>query len=234
MHSADTLLKEIPRPIFDITPFTLLDYPDKTACIIWFAGCNMRCGYCYNPEIIRGKGKLRIHQAIEFICSRKGLLDGVVFSGGECVLHRDLYTMVKYTKDMGFAVKIDTNGSLPKRLKLFLDEGLLDYVAMDFKAMPDEYEKITGTQLYSVFEQSLQLLQKSGSLFEIRTTVHTSLINYNTLKKMVNHLEKLGYQGNYYIQPFLNNTPTLSPLPKSNPLYNISELSTSRIKVILR
>ncbi|UCS93320.1 anaerobic ribonucleoside-triphosphate reductase activating protein [Echinicola marina] len=234
MQSAHILLKGIPRPIYNITPFTLLDYPDKTACIIWFAGCNMRCGYCYNPEIVRGKGKLNINQALEFIYSRRKLLDGIVFSGGECTLHPELYPLIKTCKKLGFKVKLDTNGSLPKRLKPLLDEGLIDYVAMDFKALPDQYKKITGSNLYQEFEQSLHLLQKTGIDFEIRTTVHSKLIAHDSLKKMVNHLEMLDYKGNYYIQPFLNNTPTLVPLPKSKGIQNLSSLSTSKINVVLR
>lgn len=90
--------------IYNISPFTLLDFPDKTACILWFAGCNMRCAYCYNPDIVLGKGKKTIKEALNFIKTRKGLLDGVVLSGGECTLYKELPEIAREIKKMGFLV----------------------------------------------------------------------------------------------------------------------------------
>lgn len=99
--------------IHSITPFTLLDYPDRTACILWFAGCNMKCSYCYNPEVIFGKGKYSLSEITSFLNQRMQLLDGVVLSGGECLLYPDVIDIMRELKQLGFLIKVDTNGSMP-------------------------------------------------------------------------------------------------------------------------
>lgn len=114
------------KPVSNITPFTLLDYPGKSACIFWYSGCNMRCLYCYNPEIVFGKGKFSFPEMISFLETRKGLLDAVVFSGGECLIHKNIVEQIRTVKEMGFLVKVDTNGSSPKVLSELLEQNLLD------------------------------------------------------------------------------------------------------------
>ena len=194
-------------PIHSITPFTLLDYPGKTACILWFAGCNMRCVYCYNPEIVLGKGHISITEALGFIRSRKGLLEGVVLSGGECTLHRSIFPLLESIKELGFAVKIDTNGSRPKVLKALLHRGLVDYIALDFKALAHRYHAITKSGLFSAFEESLSLLVGTDVPFEVRTTVHSDLTGLEDLQAMVSFLQQVGYTGSYYIQHYVNDVP---------------------------
>ena len=117
------------RVIYDITPFTLLDYPHKTACILWFTGCNMRCSYCYNPDIVFGKGKKTIGEALQFIQSRIGLLDGVVLSGGECTLHKQVFELAIELKKMGLLVKIDTNGCNRIFLEQLIQNNLVDFIS---------------------------------------------------------------------------------------------------------
>ena len=131
------------KPIYNITPFTLLDYPDKSACIFWYAGCNMRCLYCYNPEIVLGKGTTTFSEAISFLKSRQGLLDAVVFSGGECLIHKNILDQIKTVKELGFLIKIDTNGSNPNVLKQLIERNLIDYVALDFKGTKNNFQQIT-------------------------------------------------------------------------------------------
>jgi pyruvate formate lyase activating enzyme len=121
--------------VYNITPFTLLDYPDKTACIVWFAGCNMRCVYCYNVDIVRGKGRMSYDEVYGFLDTRRGLLDAVVLSGGECLMHRSIESFIIELKKRNLLVKIDTNGSYPLVLSKLINEQLIDYVALDFKAM---------------------------------------------------------------------------------------------------
>ena len=100
--------------VYSLTPFTQLDYPDEMACIVWLAGCNMRCPYCYNPEIIFGNNNKPWSEIKSFLEKRQGLLDAVVFSGGECTLHPDLELFCADAKALGYKVKIDSNGSSPK------------------------------------------------------------------------------------------------------------------------
>ncbi|UPZ14709.1 anaerobic ribonucleoside-triphosphate reductase activating protein [Flavobacterium humidisoli] len=222
------------KGIFSLTPFTLLDYPHKTACIVWFAGCNMRCLYCYNPEIVLGKGKIDFDSVLLFLKTRKGLLDGVVLSGGECTLHKKIIDFIKEIKAMGFEVKIDTNGSNPKILNSLIRDQLIDYVALDYKSLPHTFKKLTQSGLFSEFEESLQLLIQSKIPFEIRTTFHSSLIKENDFVNMIAYLESKNFEGNYYVQHFMNNVPTLSKLDDSNKEIQLKDFSTPKIKVIFR
>lgn len=222
------------KAIYSITPFTLLDYPHKTACILWFAGCNMRCLYCYNPEIVQGKGTISFEKALTFLHSRKNLLDAVVFSGGECLLHKNSIQLITEVKKMGFLVKIDTNGSRPEVLEHALENQLIDYVALDFKAMPVHFEKITQSNLFLPFEKSLHLLIESGLPFEVRTTVHSELIDKKHMQNMIEYLEQQNYHGNYYIQHFVNGANTLEKLGFSVRELEKENLSTANIKVYFR
>ncbi len=224
----------MPAPIYSITPFTLLDYPGKTACILWFAGCNMRCVYCYNPEIVLEKGHIGIEQAMQFICSRQGLLEGVVLSGGECTLHKSIFSLLASIKQLGFAVKIDTNGSRPEVLEALIAKRLVDYVALDFKALGHRYHTITKSGLFSAFEESLSLLVGANVPFEVRTTVHSDLINVADLRHMVAYLEQAGYRGDYHIQHFVNGVPVLGSLGTSIKNAHVSTLSTDGVQVVVR
>lgn len=222
------------KPVFNISPFTLLDFPDTTACIIWFAGCNMRCLYCYNPEIVLGKGKMSITSAIAFLQSRKGLLNGVVFSGGECLLHPEAITMAKEAKKMGYRIKIDTNGSLPQQIKKLVEQKLIDYIALDFKAPKEKFCKITQANTFKQFEESLNYLIKSKFPFEIRTTWHSALLSQKDYDSMLDFLTQLGYQGTYYIQSYLKTSETLGIITGHHLIQDLKIWGTNNIKVILR
>ncbi|WP_348823421.1 anaerobic ribonucleoside-triphosphate reductase activating protein [Flavobacterium aestuarii] len=222
------------KPIYSVTPFTLLDYPHKSACILWFAGCNMRCLYCYNPEIVFGKGIISFQNVLGFLRGRTQLLDAVVFSGGECLLHKKSISFIAEVKKMGFLVKIDTNGSQPKVLEELIQKELIDYVALDFKAMPAQFEKITQSKLFIPFEKSLHLLLESKITFEVRTTVHSDLLKKKDIQEMVSYLENTGYTGNYYIQHFVNGSETIEKLGHSFKELENGNLSTDKIKVHFR
>ena len=148
----------------------------------------MRCLYCYNPEIVLGKGKLTFQHALDFLHTRKNLLDAVVFSGGECLLHKNCLEFIATVKKMGFLVKIDTNGSKPKVLQALLQQKTIDYVALDFKSLPNTFEKITQSNLFDTFEQSLELLLSHSVPFEVRTTIHSDLISKENLTAMIRFL----------------------------------------------
>ena len=226
--------ENVSKPIYNITPFTLLDYPHKAACILWFAGCNMRCSYCYNPKIVLGKGTISFEKTLVFLRSRKNLLDAVVFSGGECLLHKNILDLIIEVKKMGFLIKIDTNGSKPKVLQEILEKNLIDYLALDFKALPSLFEKITQSNLFLPFEKSLHLLIESNIPFEVRTTIHTDLISKEEVRLMIHYLEKNNYAGNYYLQHFVNGVQTLGKLGYSHKESERAALSTRTIKVHFR
>ena len=125
-------MKDADFPLYSLTPFTTLDYPDKTACIAWFAGCNMRCAYCYNVPIVTGVGQISRAEFIKFLDKRKGKLSGVVFSGGECTLSPAFLPLASEVKSRGFSLKVDTNGSNLTALGQAISLNLIDYIALDF------------------------------------------------------------------------------------------------------
>lgn len=195
----------------------------------------MRCVYCYNPDIVLGKGKITLEEAFVFLRSRQGLLDGVVLSGGECTLHqKSIIPLLETVKQLGFAVKIDTNGSRPAVLEALLDKGLVDYVALDFKALSHRYHPLTRSGLFPAFEQTLSLLNASAIPFEVRTTVHSDLISEAELQAMAAYLKEAGYSGTYYIQPFVNEVATLKPLGFSGKYTDLESLSVEGIRMELR
>ncbi len=222
------------KPIYSITPFTLLDYPDKTACIVWFAGCNMECVYCYNPDIVNGKGKLSIDDALKFLKARMNLIDAVVLSGGECTQYKELDLFARKIKQLGMLVKIDTNGSNPSRIKNIIEQNLVDYIALDFKALEIDYFKITNSKLYKRFLDTLELLINSKIKFEIRTTVHSELINTSQLMKMIDLAYSKGYRGTYYLQNFINNSPTLGKISNSYAKTDSINYKYDDLKVVSR
>lgn len=222
------------KPIYSITPFTLLDYPDKTACILWFAGCNMRCVYCYNPDIVLGKGKFSFESVLRFLKTRNGLLDGVVLSGGECTLHPNIIFLIKEIKKMGMKIKIDTNGSKPTVLSKLIDENLIDYLALDFKALDRKYYATTKSHLFNQFKKSLDLLIQSKISFEVRTTVHSNLIHQEDMQAMVAILEDADYTGKYYLQNYMNDVKTIGNIENSTKKHiNISQLN-SKLNITFR
>ncbi|MDE2335897.1 MAG: anaerobic ribonucleoside-triphosphate reductase activating protein [Alphaproteobacteria bacterium] len=194
-------------PIYALTPFTLLDFPDKAACIVWFSGCNMRCGYCHNPEIVRGgKGKYAAEDALSFLEKRRGLLDGVVLSGGEATLYKGIIRFTEAVKSLGYAVKLDTNGTRPDTIRILLEKKLLDYIALDYKAPKSAYRKVTRTDLFTPFTETLRLLLRQGDVpFEVRTTAHSALLDAEDINAVTADLARKGYRGVYYVQNYVNN-----------------------------
>ena len=134
--------------VYDITRFTTTDYAGHLSCIIWFIGCNFRCLYCYNDNIVYTKrGKYDFKEVLEFLKSRIGLLDSVVLSGGEATIH-NLIPICKEIKKLGFKIKLDTNGSNFKQIKELVELKLIDYMAIDFKSPKDKFKDIVGVDIY--------------------------------------------------------------------------------------
>lgn len=203
-------------PFYAITPFTLLDFPGRSACILWVAGCNMRCGYCHNPEIVLGKGTLGEDDALAFLRRRQGLLDGVVLSGGEATTWPGLTNFAAMAKALGFAVKLDTNGLRPDVVASLLERHLIDRVALDYKAPPARYEKVTGTLAFVRFSRTLDLLCGQQRVpFEVRTTVHDALLDEGDVIAIAADLEQRGYRGALALQRAVTepDRPLLAPLP---------------------
>ena len=170
-----------------ITPFSTIDFPNHLAAIIYTQGCNFRCPYCHNlrlvdclqPSIPYGK----IH---EFLQTRRRIIDGVVITGGEPTLHKDLPAFCAWLKNMGFAVKLDTNGTRPSMLDFLIKEKLVDYIAMDIKAPWEKYQTIIHTKFpIEPVKKSVALLKEAELPHEFRTTVHSSLLTFTDLEKII-------------------------------------------------
>jgi pyruvate formate lyase activating enzyme len=212
-------------PIDDITPFTMLDFKGYLSAIVWFCGCNMRCGYCYNPEIVYSKGKLSANDALEFLDSRKKLLKGVVLSGGEPTLYRRINHFAKQLKQMGYKVKLDTNGTKPQTLKRMLDAKNVDFVSLDFKAPLYKFQTITKMKQNGFFDvaKSLQYLKNSQIEFEVRTTVHGDLLDAEDICEMIHLLKNAKYHKAYYLQNFLE-AKTISGIKAQKKGYDMTKI----------
>ena len=152
---------------------TLLDYPGRTACTVFTGGCNLRCPFCHNADLVRTPmaGPNLTDEVLTYLARRQGILDGVCITGGEPLLQPDLVDFIRQVKELGYGVKLDTNGSLPDRLAALLDTGLVDYVAMDVKSSPVGYAAVAGVDTeWTVFDRSIRILRDSGVPHEFRTT----------------------------------------------------------------
>lgn len=175
---------------------SLLDFPEKIAAIVFTMGCNFRCGYCHNPELINGEAK--IEEVFEFLKTRQGKLDGIVITGGEPCLQKDLPEFIKQVKELGFAVKLDTNGSFPEMLEKVLPD--LDYVAMDIKAPLEKYSQIVNVDVdTSKILKSIEVLKNGGVDYEFRTTVVKSQLSLEDFEKIGQLIQGAP---RYYLQRF--------------------------------
>ena len=155
---------------------TLLDFPGKVACTVFTGGCNFRCPFCHNAQLVLlpdGHDSLDPEEFFTFLGRRQGILDGVCVTGGEPLLQHDIADFLCRIRSLGFAVKLDTNGSFPEQLKALVREGLVDYVAMDIKHAPDQYGIAVGIERFDTakVEQSIDFLLSGAVPYEFRTTV---------------------------------------------------------------
>ncbi len=161
--------------IHGLQKMTLLDFPGRVACTVFLGGCDLRCPFCHNYELAENPGPAVMTEEafFAFLEKRKGLLDGVAFTGGEPTLRKDLPDLFRRIKAMGYPIKLDTNGLHPDRLKALLDEGLVDYVAMDIKNCPEKYAVTAGLETVDLdkIQQSIDLLKNGTVDYEFRTTV---------------------------------------------------------------
>ena len=199
--------------ICDITPCTLQDYPDHLACILWSRGCNLRCHYCHNPELVLGRRPIIDDNEIwNFLHKRQGLLNAVVVSGGECTLNPNLPFFLERIKSLGFKIKVDTAGSNPSMLRTILDADLADYIALDYKAPKEKYYSITQRNTYDKFSESFSILQQKNIPMEVRTTFHSALLNEDDINNIIDDLTNRKYTQTYYIQN-ARDGDTISILP---------------------
>ena len=184
---------------------TLLDYPGKIACTVFLSGCNFRCPYCHNPSLVLPEKinttEIPAAELLHFLEKRKGMLDGVCVTGGEPTLHRELPSLLWQIRNMGFSVKLDTNGTNPVLLEQLICDDLLDYVAMDIKNSPLRYsETCGGIDLLAQVKKSAALLMDDPVEYEFRTTVCAPLHTPQDMDAIGRWLKGAK---RYFLQPFV-------------------------------
>ena len=204
----------------------LINFPGKIASTVFTRGCNFRCPYCHNPEfVIQGSDQTYFgetyteEEILGYLKKRSAFIDGLVVSGGEPTLHNDLPDFIRKVRELGLMVKLDTNGSRPGVLAALLEEGLLDYVAMDIKAPLKKY-RLLGFDSTEFIEESIKLLNNSKIDHEFRTTCARAIIADDDFIKMAAILDP---DAKWYLQPF-NPAKTLDPAFTSETTWSADEL----------
>jgi len=210
---------------------TLIDFPGRVAATVFLCGCNLRCPWCYSrelvlPELIAGQPKITEKEFFDFLADRKGLLDGIVICGGEPTLNPDLADFISKIKKMGYAVKLDTNGSNPAVLEELIDQKLIDYVALDIKLPKERYEKELKIKAEEI-EKSIEILRKSGIDHEFRTTVVPGV---HTKEDIIEIAQWLTPAKKYYLQSF-RPEKTLNPEMEKIKPYLTEQLSAIREEI---
>ena len=189
--------------IHGLQKMTLLDFPGKVACTVFLGGCDMRCPFCHNAELIDGTAPaiMEEEELLAFLKKRAGLLEGVAITGGEPLLRDDTITLAEKIRDLGYPLKLDTNGTHPDRLRKILDRGLAAYVAMDIKNSPDRYAVTAGLEKLDLapVRESVSLLMEGRTDYEFRTTVVAELHDAESFRGIG---EWIRGARRYYLQKF--------------------------------
>src|SRR5680860_70310 len=210
---------------------TLVDYPGKVAATIFTAGCNFRCPYCHNPELvlpelIKKQPKITEKEILDFLKGRQKLLEGVCITGGEPTIQSDLIDFIKKVKDLGFLVKLDTNGSCPDVLNSLIEEKLIDYVAMDIKAPKQKYELFVKDQsIVENIDKSIELLKQDKVDYEFRTTLAPNILEEQDILAIADWIK---FAPRYFLQRFQNNKVL------NEEFKNLEPWSEQRMKTLLK
>ena len=169
---------------------TLVDYPGKVAATVFLIGCNFKCPFCQNPELvdpekIKKQPKISEKEFFAFLDSKKGLIEGICITGGEPTIHADLIDFIKKIKNKGFLIKLDTNGSSPEMLEKLIRAKLLDFIALDIKSSENNYSKASGVKVdLEKINKSIDLIKTSGLDYEFRTTAVPGLVEKEDIEQM--------------------------------------------------
>lgn len=186
---------------------TLVDYPGKVAATVFTIGCDFRCPYCHNPELVlpelsEKQPKITEKEVLNFLKERRKLLEGICITGGEPTIQSDLIDFIKKVKDLGFLIKLDTNGSCPDVLNSLIEQKLIDYVAMDVKAPKEKYEIFTQEEtLIENVSKSIELLKQDRINYEFRTTLAPGILEEQDVLAIVDWIK---LTPRYFLQRFKN------------------------------
>ena len=216
--------------------FTLIDYPGKIACTLFLHGCNFRCGFCYNPELVLAplSNNYSKKEILDFLRKRKGQLEGVCITGGEPLMTIDI-EFLREIKNLGYSIKIDTNGSFPDLLEELIKSKLINYVAMDIKSSPGNYKKITNSNIdISKIEKSIKIISSLLDYYEFRTTVIEDIHDVKEMEEVSKWLNRVCGKKpkKYFLQGFKNHNEFIdNSFKKKN---NTKESYLQELKDILK
>jgi len=198
---------------------SLIDYPETICSVLFFGGCNLRCKYCYNPELACNSKELENiteEDVLSFLKKRKKLISGVTLSGGEPLLNSSIKDFILKIKSFGLKIKLDTNGFYPKLLNNLLNDNLIDYLAIDVKTSPEKYVQLTGVKDLSIekLKETIEIAKNKGLNFELRTTCIPQYITMQDLQSIKNFT---GDVKKYYLQQFINEHTLDKEFLKINP-----------------
>ena len=213
--------------IVGIDKLSLLDYEDKVSVVLFSQACNMRCPFCHNGAAVLGASKedeIDFDEILAFLKTRTGLVDAVVFSGGEPTLEPDLEVKIKSVKSLGFLIKLDTNGTNPVLLEKLIDEGLIDYVAMDIKNSPSLYAKTSGVTNINLdnIRKSISIIMKKAPDYEFRTTLVKEFhehIDYDAFFELIKGAKRL------YLQKFVDREGCIK-----KGLHDVDEMEATKLR----
>lgn len=204
---------------------TLLDYPGKLACTIFTPGCNFRCPFCHNaPLVLSPESSLRVQEVLTFLDSRRGKLEGICLTGGEPLLQSGVAEFLQAVREMGFLVKLDTNGAFPDQLQSLVHAGLVDYVAMDIKNCPDAYGETIGIPDFDLAPvlESVSFLLSGAVDYEFRTTVVREFHDEARLRALAQWIHGAR---RYYLQSFSDSGELINCALSG---YNAAEMESLR------
>ena len=214
--------------IVGIDKLSLLDYEDKVSVVLFSKACNFRCPFCHNGDsVLQAETTIDFNEILDFLKTRIGLVDAVVFSGGEPTLEPDLEVKMKAVKNLGYLIKLDTNGTNPELLEKLLDDGVVDYVAMDIKNSPSLYAETAGVTNINIenIKRSIALIIKKATDYEFRTTLvyefHKGM-NYDAFFDLVKGAKKL------YLQKFVDREGCIK-----KGLHDVDELEATKLREYL-
>ncbi len=197
---------------------SLIDYPGRISSVIFTGGCNLRCGYCHNPELACNSCELERYsneETLGMLEKRRGLIDGITISGGEPTIAKNITTFISSLKGMDLAVKLDTNGLNPGVVRGLVRDRLVDYVAIDIKTAPEKYEFVTGIKVdFDRIAETVDVVRDAGIEYELRTTCipyYVTLEDFKSIRLAVGHVKR------YFLQQFVNDVTLDSSLGSMRP-----------------
>jgi len=210
---------------------SLIDYPGKISSVIFTGGCNLRCGYCHNPDLALNSPALDIIEdsdVISFLKMRKGLLDGITVTGGEPTIDRGLIPFLEKVKLLGLSIKLDTNGFFPRVVSECIEKKLIDYAAVDVKTSPEKYPALTAKDVsFNEVLSTLEILKNSAIDYEIRTTCVPGFAEIDDIRKIGESVVRVK---KYYLQQFVNSNNLIDSGVKMLTPYPVNHLKELKIE----